>query len=1157
MRFERLHLLRYGSLSDCTLTFRPDAKLHIVYGPNEAGKSSALAAVSDLLFGFPHGKAFDFRHDASALRVGATLRTRDGGALSFRRRRGNKATLLADDDDETALREDALAPFVGSLSRDVFERAFGLNAERLRTGADEMLSSDGEIGGLLFAAASGVMGLTQLRGALEDEASRIFAPRASQQRLFYQIAARHDEARRAERESELRAGDWKALNATIAELEENHETLAEMRLSARQTISRLQRLQQLRPIVAEIDACERQLSGYADLASLPVDFAVDLAAVLDDIEDADKALKTAQDNLESAEAALGGINVDEALLGEVESISALFAQSGDHAAKLQDLPRIEAERDDYTGQLKELADRLGVANADLERSQPSDAVLVRIRKLVDEARRYTDGLAALDSRLAEERQTLAGLDAEQTSGHLVDPKPWRLRMSAFTADLRALDRRDELQTQCRGEHRRIAESAQRLTPPVEDFDRLATAQLPSAETLIRQRDGLARFDAELDSLRGRLVENEAAIARLEAAIAESERGGPVPSREAISEVRRARDEEFEPLAAALLGTKLPFPPETAAGEVARFRALSGDADTLADQALDDAARVHAHASQHAEKARLQNARADLEGRAAALEAERGRALDIYRDPFRALDIEPTHPDEMIAWVRNVAALQEGRRAVLERGDEVAALNDLAERIRPALDEMAGGLQVDAPETLPVAVLARALDARLDELGELWSDSRARVAVRRETEERLMRLAGERERAAELASRCRDRFAEAVVEIGLDGDASPDQVTAVLLLWERLPGLRRERDNRARRVAGMKRDVNHFEEKLSALLAAVAQDLAELPPTHAVKVLNDRAEAVRIASAQRRDAAAALEDAEQKVARLKEELDARITARDHHLAGCPEDTDPAALLKRLEERDRLSDELKACRRRLSEVAVDVDEDRLHQDLENFDPERAVMDIEASRQEEERVDGEMSEVFANLSAKRREREHLDTAAGAERAAFARNAAEVEIIEVARQWVVLKLASTLLSAALELHRDDQDDPVLRSAAQLFSGLTKGGFASLGQEYDEDDRLRLVGIRDTGERVGIAGLSDGTRDQLYLALRLAFLEDYGCRNEPAPFIGDDIFLTFDDERTAAGLQALADLSECFQSMLFTHHRSVVEAAREVLGADADIVEI
>ena len=72
MRFERLSLLRYGTFTDLELVFRPGAKLHVVYGPNEAGKSSALAGISDLLFGFPHLTAFDFRHDSTALRVGAT-----------------------------------------------------------------------------------------------------------------------------------------------------------------------------------------------------------------------------------------------------------------------------------------------------------------------------------------------------------------------------------------------------------------------------------------------------------------------------------------------------------------------------------------------------------------------------------------------------------------------------------------------------------------------------------------------------------------------------------------------------------------------------------------------------------------------------------------------------------------------------------------------------------------------------------------------------------------------------------------------------------------------------------------------------------------------------------------------------------------------------
>ena len=43
--------------------------------------------------------------------------------------------------------------------------------------------------------------------------------------------------------------------------------------------------------------------------------------------------------------------------------------------------------------------------------------------------------------------------------------------------------------------------------------------------------------------------------------------------------------------------------------------------------------------------------------------------------------------------------------------------------------------------------------------------------------------------------------------------------------------------------------------------------------------------------------------------------------------------------------------------------------------------------------------------------------------------------------------------------------------------------------------------------------GMSNGTRDQLYLALRLASLEKYMESSEPMPFIVDDILVDFDDE--------------------------------------------
>src|SRR5262245_61680314 len=118
MRILSLDLERYGPFSGRRIDFRPDARLHVVHGPNEAGKSSALAALADLFFGFERSTDYDFLHKASELRVGARIAARGGQVLDFRRRKGNKATLL--DLEERPLADDALLPFLGRLSRDVF-----------------------------------------------------------------------------------------------------------------------------------------------------------------------------------------------------------------------------------------------------------------------------------------------------------------------------------------------------------------------------------------------------------------------------------------------------------------------------------------------------------------------------------------------------------------------------------------------------------------------------------------------------------------------------------------------------------------------------------------------------------------------------------------------------------------------------------------------------------------------------------------------------------------------------------------------------------------------------------------------------------------------------------------------------------------------------
>ncbi|MCG2823427.1 MAG: hypothetical protein L6364_07055, partial [Desulfobulbaceae bacterium] len=82
---------------------------------------------------------------------------------------------------------------------------------------------------------------------------------------------------------------------------------------------------------------------------------------------------------------------------------------------------------------------------------------------------------------------------------------------------------------------------------------------------------------------------------------------------------------------------------------------------------------------------------------------------------------------------------------------------------------------------------------------------------------------------------------------------------------------------------------------------------------------------------------------------------------------------------------------------------------------------------------------------------------------------------------------------------------------------------------------------------RVLVERMSSGTRDQLYLALRLASLEWRLEGHEPMPLILDDILVNADDARSKAALKILGQLAEKTQIILFTHHRRIVDEALQL----------
>ena len=135
MRIGRLDLHRYGRFTEVSLGLPVhDPDIHIVFGPNEAGKSTALAAIEDVLFGIPHNSPLNFLHDYASMRIGAVLESNDE-TLEVLRRKGNKDTLLTPEEIPLSTGDGALAPFLAGADRSFVARMFSLDHARLRRAA--------------------------------------------------------------------------------------------------------------------------------------------------------------------------------------------------------------------------------------------------------------------------------------------------------------------------------------------------------------------------------------------------------------------------------------------------------------------------------------------------------------------------------------------------------------------------------------------------------------------------------------------------------------------------------------------------------------------------------------------------------------------------------------------------------------------------------------------------------------------------------------------------------------------------------------------------------------------------------------------------------------------------------------------------------------
>ncbi len=206
-----------------------------------------------------------------------------------------------------------------------------------------------------------------------------------------------------------------------------------------------------------------------------------------------------------------------------------------------------------------------------------------------------------------------------------------------------------------------------------------------------------------------------------------------------------------------------------------------------------------------------------------------------------------------------------------------------------------------------------------------------------------------------------------------------------------------------------------------------------------------------------------------------------------------------------------------------------------DLRRFDSQANRREMEAMRAELEYIEQQCHRGHEQVGVLKQRITDLRNDRRAISLRYDRDRLARELQQKVEEWATLQLAA----AEIDRHRERVErcgqPQLLKHASDYLSRLTCGRYHNIWAPLGE----RNLAIDDNhGESLRVQHLSNGTREQLFLAIRLAMVQSFADNGVKLPMVLDDVFVNFDQTRTEAAVETLVDFAKQGQQVLmFTCH--------------------
>ncbi|MGE6785582.1 AAA family ATPase [Ensifer adhaerens] len=1141
MRLSALDLVRYGKFTDRRLDFgdgvpgTPD--LHIVYGPNEAGKSTLFSGFLDLLFGIEHSSPYGFLHPYATMRVGGTIEAAGRIDRAFRIKR--KTNSLIGPDDQP-LPDNLFSGALGAIDRDTYQMMFSLDDESIEKGGEAILKSEGELGSLLFSASSGLPDSTAILAALRGQADGFYRPQARKHQLA-ELKGELESLRAARNALDINAREYAALRKTLTQARERHDEATTRRAELRLVRARLKAEIEALPHFGRLRALRAELASAPPLPVPPADWASDLPALRRREAEIEIRLRQSDGEIQHRRDALEEMPLDKEGLCLIERLAALqdtaldaryVTASRDMPSRLEDLERTAAEVLGCLLRLGEPADR-----------DPVGLLLPAgtAAQLQDLARRHS----ALVERLASARQELQSAvesdrDAERELVRL--EKQGAADVTSLAERLSLLRRSDCIlrkQAAQQAIDRLEAELADKhvlLRPFAGTADDLLALDVPSPAMLEAWRQATASHEERRVRVVDRIAAEQELLAGEEARLTGLSAVGGTMDDASATALRQRRDEAWRQHRAQLVC-------ETAIA----FERVMGDDDELTARRLAETTRL-----------------ADMRGLSLSI-AERRARIEALREQERQSLADAARQAQVLAIATSACGLPNVmdltqleawlavRLVALELRAQLRSARQDFDRAHAEETDAIIGLR----EELVAMDMGRHLPERLDSLflvaEQAVSQARALDGARnaaREAARRAKTVLESRQSVLDVSEGAIAAWQEQWTDILAKSwlatrsePLTPEQIGPMLALLQELDKLTQRKADLEYRIAGMRKDQIEFDRAIAELACgATADDTLTTYMTLKARA----AEAQRLSD--RRTTFLA------ELVRLEEERRVACSERELHLArrrlvldffGCETLDEAAQLFEAGREQQRLRERIAESQADLASrlgVAESAQAEALLAELDDAKVRLELARLDAALEESDR---DVSELHTEM----REREKaLAAVEGGDTVAELEQKRRTLLLDIeGKALAYLRLRAGVIAAetALRLFRERHRSAMMRRASETFSRISGGEYSGLSAQSDKGQEFLIANAAAGGSKLA-RDLSKGTRFQLYLALRIAGYHEIAAARESLPFIADDIMETFDDGRAGRAFEQMADMARVGQVIYLTHHEHLCEIARE-----------